>query len=65
MTRGESFDIANEARQLFAVEERLFPSCHAEGIRPCINNEDVYGRKVKTVHGPLSLTKSFLGSWNQ
>ena len=31
MTRDESFDIANEVRQSFAVEERLFPLCHAEG----------------------------------
>ena len=31
MTRDESFDIANEVRQSFAVEERLFSLCHAEG----------------------------------
>ena len=31
MTRDESFDIANEVRQWFAVEERLFSLCHAEG----------------------------------
>ena len=31
MTRDESFDIANEVRQSFAAEERLFSLCHAEG----------------------------------
>ena len=31
MTRDESCDIANEVRQSFAVEERLFSLCHAEG----------------------------------
>ena len=31
MTRDELFDIANEVRQSFAVEERLFSLCHAEG----------------------------------
>ena len=31
MTRDESFDIANEVRQSYAVEERLFSLCHAEG----------------------------------
>ena len=31
MTRDESFDIANEVRQSFAVEERLFSLCRAEG----------------------------------
>ena len=31
MTRDESFDIANEVRQSFAVEERLFSLCQAEG----------------------------------
>ena len=31
MTRDESFDIANEVRQSFAVEGRLFSLCHAEG----------------------------------
>ena len=31
MTRDESFDIANEVRQSFSVEERLFSLCHAEG----------------------------------
>jgi len=31
MTRDESFDIANEVRQSFAVEERVFSLCHAEG----------------------------------
>ena len=31
MTRDESFDISNEVRQSFAVEERLFSLCHAEG----------------------------------
>ena len=31
MTRDESFDIAKEVRQSFAVEERLFSLCHAEG----------------------------------
>ena len=31
MTRDESFDIANKVRQSFAVEERLFSLCHAEG----------------------------------
>ena len=31
MTRDESFDIANEVRRSFAVEERLFSLCHAEG----------------------------------
>ena len=31
MTRDESSDIANEVRQSFAVEERLFSLCHAEG----------------------------------
>ena len=31
MRRDESFNKANEVRQLFAVEERLFSLCHAEG----------------------------------
>ena len=31
MTRDKSFDIANEVRQSFAVEERLFSLCDAEG----------------------------------
>ena len=31
MTRDESFDIANEVRKSFAVEERLFSLSHAEG----------------------------------
>ena len=31
MARDESFDIANEVRQSFAVEERLFSLCRAEG----------------------------------
>ena len=35
MTRDESFDIANEVRQSFAVEERLFSLCHAEGKSLC------------------------------
>ena len=53
MTRDESFDIANEVRQSFAVEERLFSLCHAEGIRHCISNKDTHRRRVKIVHGHL------------
>ena len=30
MTRNESFDMANEVRQSFAVQVRLFSLCHAE-----------------------------------
>ena len=53
MTRDESFDIANEVRQSFAVEERLFSSflCVAQKVGHYINNKDTYRRRVKIVHG--------------
>ena len=73
MTRDESFEIANEVRQSFAVEERLFSLCHAEGkslryiqkksenkihLTLHVNNKDTSRRRVKIVHGPLLLMKN-------
>ena len=58
MTRDESFDVANEVRQSFAVEERLFSLCHAEG-NALYQQQDTHRRRVKIVHGHLLLMKSF------
>ena len=57
MTRDESFDIANEVRQAFAVEERLF-LCVMQKVKPYINNKDTHRRRVKIAHGPLLLMKN-------
>ena len=46
MTRDKSFDIANEVRQSFAVEKRLFSLCHAE-VKHCISNKDIHRRRLK------------------
>ena len=60
MTRDESFDIANEVRQSFAVEERLLSSflCVMQKVSHYINNKDTYRRRVKIVHGPPLLMKN-------
>ena len=58
MTRDEPFDIANEVRQSFAVEERLFSLCHAEG-KALSQQQNIHRRRVKIAHGHLLLMKSF------
>ena len=52
MTRDDSFDIANEVRQSFAVEERLFSLCHAEG-KALYQQQRYTQKRVKIVHGHL------------
>ena len=52
MTRDESFDIANEVRQSFAVEDACF-RCVMQKVRHCISNKDTHRRRVKIVHGHL------------
>ena len=64
MMRDESFDIANEVRQSFAVEERLFSLCHAEG-KSFFNNEDTHRRRVKIVHGLPLLMQNGCSSYGQ
>ena len=57
MTGDEWFDIANEVRQSFAVEKRLF-SLVMQKVRLYINNKDTHRRRVKILHGLLLLMKN-------
>ncbi len=61
LTRHESFNVANEVSQSFAVEECLPSLCHAEG-KDLYQQQSMFRRKVKMAHGPLLLMKNFLSS---